>query len=47
MTATTKSGPRLNIRLPGELKQVIRQAAAQLGESFSDYAIATLVQNVL
>jgi uncharacterized protein (DUF1778 family) len=45
MTANTKSDARLNIRLPGELKQVIEQAAAQLGQSISDFAIATLVQN--
>jgi uncharacterized protein (DUF1778 family) len=34
---------RLNFRLPAELKQVI--AAAHLGQSVSDHAVSTLVQN--
>jgi uncharacterized protein (DUF1778 family) len=41
----TKSDARLSIRLPGELKQIIEQAAAQLGQSVSDFVISTLVQN--
>jgi uncharacterized protein (DUF1778 family) len=45
MTTATKSDARLSIRLPGELKQIIEQAAAQLGQSVSDFVISTLVQN--
>jgi uncharacterized protein (DUF1778 family) len=45
MTTATKSDARLNIRLPTELKQIIEQAAAQLGQSVSDFAISTLVKN--
>jgi uncharacterized protein (DUF1778 family) len=45
MTMATKSDARLSIRLPGELKQIIEQAAAQLGQSVSDFAISTLVKN--
>src|SRR5258708_7017289 len=36
---------RLNFRLPAELKEEIEAAAAYLGQSVSDYALATLVQN--
>lgn len=45
MIMATKSDARLSIRLPGELKQIIEQAAAQLGQSVSDFAISTLVKN--
>jgi uncharacterized protein (DUF1778 family) len=40
-----KSDARLNVRLPAELKTMIETAAAQLGQSVSDYAVSTLVQN--
>jgi len=36
---------RLNFRLSAELKEVIEAAAAHLGQSVSDYALSTLVQN--
>jgi uncharacterized protein (DUF1778 family) len=36
---------RLNFRLPSELKEVIEEAAAQLGQSVSDFAIGTLVEH--
>jgi uncharacterized protein (DUF1778 family) len=36
---------RLNFRLPEAMKTVIEQAAAALGQSVSDYAVSTLVQN--
>lgn len=36
---------RLNFRLPQELKQVIEQAAAHMGQTISDYAVSTLVDN--
>jgi uncharacterized protein (DUF1778 family) len=43
-TAKSKEG-RLNFRLPNELKEVIEEAATAMGQSVSDYAIATLVKN--
>ncbi len=45
MSQRVKSDARINVRLPSELKAVIEAAAAQLGQSLSDYAISTLVQN--
>jgi uncharacterized protein (DUF1778 family) len=45
MPTKTKSSSRLSIRLQGELKDVIEAAASQLGQSLSDYAVSTLVQN--
>lgn len=35
---------RLNFRLPSELKEVIEEAAASLGQSVSEFAVGTLVQ---
>lgn len=35
---------RLNFRLRADHKQVIEAAAAQLGQSVSDFAVATLVR---
>ena len=43
-TANTKEA-RLNFRLPSDLKKVIEEAATAMGQSVSDYAIATLVKN--
>ena len=40
----TKSDARLNFRLAGELKKTIEDAAAQMGQTVSDFAISTLVQ---
>ena len=34
---------RLSVRLPTELKETIEDAAAQLGQSVSDFAVSTLV----
>lgn len=45
MAAMTKSDARLNFRLSGELKTIIEEAASQLGQSVSDYAVSTLVRN--
>ena len=39
-----KSDARLNFRLAGELKRTIEDAAAQLGQTVSDFAVSTLVQ---
>ena len=41
----TSDDARLNFRLPTELKQTIEQAAAHLGQSVTDFAVSTLVQN--
>ena len=45
MTNKVKRDSRLNFRLPSELKNVIEAAAAQLGQSISEYAVATLVED--
>jgi uncharacterized protein (DUF1778 family) len=42
--ATTAKNDRLNFRLPSDLKQLVAEAAAQLGQSVSDFAVSTLVQ---
>jgi uncharacterized protein (DUF1778 family) len=43
-TAIAKQA-RLNFRLSNDLKEVIEEAATAMGQSVSDYAIATLVTN--
>ncbi len=35
---------RINFRLTSELKKTIEDAAAQMGQSVSDFAVSTLVQ---
>ncbi|HET6880890.1 MAG TPA: DUF1778 domain-containing protein [Pirellulales bacterium] len=40
---TAKNDARLNVRLPVELKRTIEEAAAQLGQTVSDFAVSTLV----
>jgi len=42
--AGAKCDARLNFRLAGDLKKVIEDAAAQMGQSVSDFAVSTLVQ---
>jgi uncharacterized protein (DUF1778 family) len=44
MATASASDARLNFRLPSDLKSVIEEAAASLGQTVSDFAIATLVQ---
>ncbi len=44
MATIAKTTARLNFRLRAEHKKVIEAAAAQLGQSVSDFAVATLVQ---
>lgn len=39
-----KNDARLNFRLNGELKKTIEDAAAQTGQTVSDFAISTLIQ---
>lgn len=41
---TAKSDARINFRLSSELKRTIEDAAAEMGQSVSDFAISTLVQ---
>lgn len=43
--SSTGNDARLNFRLPAELKQIIEQAAAHAGQTVSDYAVSTLVDN--
>lgn len=42
--STVKNDARLNFRLPEDLKATIEKAAAQLGQSVSDFAVSTLVR---
>jgi uncharacterized protein (DUF1778 family) len=42
--ATGTREARLNFRLPLDLKEVIEEAAASLGQSVSDFAVSTLVR---
>jgi uncharacterized protein (DUF1778 family) len=41
---TAKSEARINFRLSHELKQTIEDAAAEMGQSVSDFAVSTLVE---
>lgn len=43
-SATEKNDARLNFRLTGELKETIEQAAAELGQTVSEFAVSTLVR---
>lgn len=43
--STVKNDARLNFRLPVDLKATIEKAAAQLGQSVSDFAVSTLVRS--
>jgi uncharacterized protein (DUF1778 family) len=40
---TARSDARINFRLSSDLKQTIEDAAAEMGQSVSDFAISTLV----
>ncbi len=44
MATDSQNDARLNFRLPLELKTTIEEAAACLGQSVSDFAIASLAQ---
>lgn len=39
-----RSDARINFRLSNELKQTIEVAAAEMGQSVSDFAVSTLVR---
>jgi uncharacterized protein (DUF1778 family) len=45
MPTEASSDARLNFRLSSDLKILIEEAAAALGQSVSDYAVSTLVRN--
>jgi uncharacterized protein (DUF1778 family) len=42
--STSNSDARINFRLSSDLKKTIEDAAAEMGQSISDFAISTLVQ---
>jgi uncharacterized protein (DUF1778 family) len=42
---TAKSDARISFRLSSELKKAIEDAAAEMGQSVSDFAVSTLVQS--
>lgn len=42
--SNAKSDARINFRLNSDLKKTIEDAAAEMGQSVSDFAISTLVQ---
>lgn len=44
MAAVSRNDARINVRLPSELKQTIEEAASALGQSVSEFAIATVVR---
>jgi uncharacterized protein (DUF1778 family) len=44
MATTVRNEARLNLRLRSNLKQVIEEAAEELGQSVSDFAVAAIVQ---
>ncbi|MEX0715564.1 MAG: DUF1778 domain-containing protein [Planctomycetaceae bacterium] len=41
---TAKSDARINFRLSSDLKRTIENAAAEMGQSVSDFAVTTLVR---
>jgi uncharacterized protein (DUF1778 family) len=41
---TSNNDARINFRLSPELKKTIEDAAAEMGQSVSDFAVSTLVQ---
>jgi uncharacterized protein (DUF1778 family) len=43
--SSARSDSRINFRLSSELKKTIEDAAAEMGQSVSDFAISTLVQS--
>lgn len=43
--SSARSDSRINFRLSSELKRTIEDAAAEMGQSVSDFAISTLVQS--
>lgn len=44
-TASDSNDARLNFRLPGNLKALIEQAATELGQSVTEFAVSSLVRD--
>jgi uncharacterized protein (DUF1778 family) len=44
MASTVRNDTRLNLHLRSNLKQLVEQAADELGQSVSDFAVAAIVQ---
>lgn len=44
MATASRNDARINVRLPSELKRTIEEAASALGQSVSEFAIATVVR---
>jgi len=44
MATIPRNDARINVRLSNELKQTIEQAASALGQTVSEFAIATVVR---
>lgn len=44
MTTRTRNDARINVRLPSELKRIIEDAAKVLGQTVSEFAIATVIR---
>ena len=44
MATASRKDARINVRLPSELKQTIEDAASALGQSVSEFVIATVVR---
>ena len=42
--SSAKSDARINFRLSGDQKKTIEDAAAEMGQTVSDFAVSTLVQ---
>ncbi len=40
----TRNDARINVRLPRELKQIIEDAATVLGQTVTEFAIATVIR---
>lgn len=40
-----RNDARLNVRLPAELKRTIEEAALQLGQTVSEFAVSTLTRS--
>lgn len=44
MSTTVRNQARLNVRLPGELKRTIEEAAAVLGQTVSEFTVSAAVR---
>ncbi len=44
MAVTGKNDARINVRLPGDLKLTIEEAAAALGQTVSEFTVSTVLR---